>query len=130
MKFESSLLPSPISQLMKLHVSRFWAGQHAMLEALEIFEQGWFERRHAGTTAALDTAKRMCEAATPVALLIEYEIWAAGALGRVIADGAACQRELFGMVDGWARSFSTLPTPPILEMPDSQKAEAGATRLR
>ena len=121
MQIEPSLLPSPISQTLKANVSRFWEGQDAMLDAMQIYEQGWFERRHAGTKAALEVAKRMCEAATPATLLIEYQIWIAGVLGRVIADGADCQRELVGLVSGLARSLSTVPAPAILEVQDANK---------
>jgi hypothetical protein len=69
----------------------FWTSQDKILDNLQDVANGWFARRHAGTQAALDAAQRMCRAATPAELLLEYQTWVMGAWERVVADVVACQ---------------------------------------
>ena len=45
----------------------FWARQTATLDAMQAFADGWFERRYAGTRAAMEASMRMCSAETPMA---------------------------------------------------------------
>jgi hypothetical protein len=74
------------------NVRRFWDIQNELLDGMEKFASGWFERRHVGTRAALEAAQRMCKAQTPVDLVREYQTWIGGAYQRVMADGYACQQ--------------------------------------
>ena len=74
------------------NVRRFWDIQNELLDGMEKFASGWFERRHVGTRAALEAAQRMCKAQTPVDLVREYQDWIGGAFQRVMADGYACQQ--------------------------------------
>jgi hypothetical protein len=54
---------------------------------------GWFARRHLGAQAALETAKRIGEAATPFDITREYQDWIKGAMERLMADGMAYQQQ-------------------------------------
>jgi len=74
------------------NVRCFWNIQNKILESMENFANGWFERRHVGTRAALEAAQRMCKAQTPVDLAREYQDWTSGAFQRLMADGYGCQR--------------------------------------
>lgn len=75
-------------------VADFWHGQDKVLDSMQIFVRGWFERRHAGTQAALHSAQRMCMAKTPFDVAREFQDWASGSLQRVAQDGVAFQREI------------------------------------
>jgi hypothetical protein len=79
------------SSALQDNVRSFWAVQDKVLDAMQNFANGWFERRHDGTHAALEAAQRMCKAQTPVDMVREYQDWVGGAFQRVMADGVACQ---------------------------------------
>jgi hypothetical protein len=74
------------------NVRRFWDIQNNILDSMENFANGWFERRRVGTRTALEAAQRMCKAQTPVDLVREYQDWVGGMFQRVMADGFACQQ--------------------------------------
>ena len=74
------------------NVRYFWNIQNKILDSMENFANGWFERRHVGTRAMLEAAQRMCKAQTPVDLAREYQDWISGAFQRLMADGYACQQ--------------------------------------
>jgi hypothetical protein len=76
----------------------FWESQDKILDSMQTFANGWFQRRHAGTHAALEAAERVCKAETPVDVLREYQEWASGAFQRVMADGLACQQQAMEIV--------------------------------
>ena len=82
----------PVSAALQDNVRSFWDIQDKVLDAMENFANGWFERRHVGTRTALEAAQRMCKAQTPVDLVREYQEWVGGAFQRVMADGFACQQ--------------------------------------
>ena len=85
---------SSCSETMLRSTRTFWEKQAELLDDMQVFADGWFERRHAGTKAALEASQRMCGASTPLACLGEYQKWMAGALVRVMADGSAFQNEI------------------------------------
>ena len=72
---------------------KFWESQEAALDGMKELADGWFARRHLGAQAALETAKRMGEAATPFDITREYQDWMKGAMERLMADGMACQQQ-------------------------------------
>jgi hypothetical protein len=82
---------APDSAALQDNVRSFWDIQDKALDAMQNFANGWFERRHVGTLAALEAAQRMCKAQTPVDMIREYQDWVGGAFQRVMADGVACQ---------------------------------------
>jgi len=73
---------------------KFWENEENILDRMKEFADGWFVRRHAGTQAALATAKRMGEAVTPLDAMREYQDWLNGALARVLEDGLAFQQQV------------------------------------
>ncbi|WP_091139910.1 hypothetical protein [Microvirga guangxiensis] len=73
---------SSISEGMRKNVCCFWENQDKVLDAMQAFANGWFERRHTGTRAALGTALR-----SACARRNRLSICCAS-----MADGLACQR--------------------------------------
>ena len=52
---------------------KFWENQETALDGMKELADGWFARRHLGAQAALETAKRIGEAATPFDITREYQ---------------------------------------------------------
>jgi hypothetical protein len=73
---------------------KFWQGEQTVLNDMKEYADGWFARRHTGTIAALEAAKRMGEAATPIDAMRHYQDWFGGAVGRLIEDGLAYQQHV------------------------------------
>jgi hypothetical protein len=73
---------------------KFWESEEAVLNGMKDFADGWFARRRTGTQAALEAARRMGEAATPLDALQNYQEWFGGAISRLLEDGMACQQQL------------------------------------
>jgi hypothetical protein len=61
------------SDALQDNMARFWNIQDRLLYIKENFADGWFERRHVGSHAALEAAQRMCSARTGVDLAREYQ---------------------------------------------------------
>jgi hypothetical protein len=113
------LLSAPqLSETLRKNACSFWDNQDKVLDAMQAFSDGWFERRHAGTHAALEAAQRMCKAETPVDLLREYQDWAGGAFQRLAADGMACQQQ-------WMAVVSSI-VPPLVPLRDEQQADTSS----
>jgi hypothetical protein len=111
---------SEMSETMRKNVCSFWENQDKILDAMQTFADGWFERRHAGTHAALEAAQRMCKAEAPVDLVREYQDWASGALQRVMADGLACQQEYMAVIGAVA--------PPLAPLGSEKDADTSRAR--
>ncbi|WP_322516188.1 hypothetical protein SR870_00970 [Rhodopseudomonas palustris] len=94
---------------------KFWESEEAILAGMKEFSDGWFERRRIGTHAALETARRMGEAATPLDAFREYQDWLSGAMARVLEDGMACQQQ-----------FMKANARLAPHLPHAAKAEAAA----
>jgi hypothetical protein len=73
---------------------RYLENQQTALEALREFSDGWFARRDRSARAALETAKRMGDAATHFDMLREYQSWFTGAMELYAEEGRACQQQL------------------------------------
>lgn len=71
---------------------KFWEGQTRLLDDMQQFASGWFERRHVGTRAALEAAQKACEARNPTDMFACYQEWAAGAASRILDDQLAYQQ--------------------------------------
>lgn len=95
-------------ELAAARASDFWRGQDRILDCMQVFVRGWFDRRHAGTRAALEAAQRICAAPTPLEAAREYQTWLSGSLQRVATDSIALQRELLDIGDALI-SASTHP---------------------
>jgi len=66
---------------------KFWENQEAALDCMKELADGWFARRYTGAQAALETAKRVGDAATPFDITREYQDWMKGAMERLMTDG-------------------------------------------
>jgi hypothetical protein len=96
---------STSSGVMQKNARIFWEGQDGFLDEMQAFWNGWFERRHAGTRAALEASERMLKASTPTEWLGEYQRWLTGSFERIMADAAACQKELRNVGEGLRASL-------------------------
>jgi hypothetical protein len=114
---------SDMSETMRKSACSFWENQDKILNAMQTFAEGWFERRHAGTHAALEAAQRMLKAGTPVDLVREYQEWANGALLRVMSDGLACQQQFMVVADAAGQ-----PSTASVEK-ESEVSQAQAVRI-
>jgi hypothetical protein len=117
---QNMLVPtSQLSETLRKNACSFWDNQDKVLDAMQAFSDGWFERRHAGTHAALEASQRICKAETPVDLLREYQDWANGAFQRLTTDGLACQQQWMAVVSSVAPPMAPLgnqkqaETPPV-----------------
>jgi hypothetical protein len=109
--------PAAFRDGMRQAATRFWEGQDRILDAMQGYANGWLERRHAGTEAALDAAQEMIDAATPVEAMREYQKWAFGSFERIIDDGLSCQQHLL--------SIGGLLAPPL--SPSGERTETEPT---
>lgn len=115
---------SEMADTLRKNACSYWDNQDKILDAMQTFADGWFERRHAGTHAALESAQRMCKAQTPVDLVREYQDWASGAFQRLMADGLACQQQCTAVVGAVAPPLAPLGSANQAETP---QAESRAT---
>lgn len=88
--------------------TQFWNGQDKILDSMQEFANGWFERRNEGAHAAMDSALRMCRARNPAEAMTEYQAWARGALERTLADAMAVQQQMM-KITGAAAEQATRP---------------------
>jgi len=72
----------------------FSKNQDKIIDAMQVFASGWFERRHAGVRAALKAAELMFKAEAPAELMRGYQDWANGVVQRAITDGEAYRLQL------------------------------------
>jgi hypothetical protein len=93
----------------------FWRSQDKVLDSMQKFANGWFERRHVATTSALDAAQRTCQAKSPVEAMHELQVWSAGSMQRVVEDGFACQQHLVTLFE--------LASPPVMQKAEPQAAD-------
>jgi hypothetical protein len=86
-------LPGPQArELTRQSARSHWDGQQRILNSLEDFANGWFERRETGVRAAAEAAYEMCGAPTFVEVFATWQKWAAGAAERLATDGMAWQQ--------------------------------------
>ena len=97
---------SAFSPMLRENARRFWENQEKILDSLQAFTNGWFERRHSGNHSASEACERMCGTETAVDLVQTYQDWLRGAFERMMADGLACQQQIIA-------ATSTLASPPI-----------------
>ena len=116
------LTTSEMSDTLRKNACSFWENQDKILDAMQVFAHGWFERRHAGTHVALEAAQRMCKAETPVDLVREYQEWANGAFQRLMADGLACQQECMAVIGAVA--------PPLVPLGSEKQADTSRAESR
>ncbi|MBN9601055.1 MAG: hypothetical protein J0G28_15450 [Afipia sp.] len=102
---------------------KFWEGQTRLLDNMQQFASGWFERRHVGTRAALEAAQKACEARNPADTFACYQEWAAGAASRILDDQLAYQQLVHAAVSSMA---SAQPELADVNMPAPLRAPRAA----
>lgn len=111
------------AEAAKSRACEFWHGQDKVLDSMQAFAGGWFDRRHAGTRAALEVAQRMCTAKTPLDAVREYQEWASGSMQRMAADSLALQRKLMEITEAMIAAPAVMPEPVgITPAPNAQQA--------
>jgi hypothetical protein len=93
---------------------RFWENQERMLDNMQAFANGWFERRHTAAHSACEAAERMCGTVTIAGLVHTYQDWARGTFERMMADGLSCQQQIFA-------ATSALTSPPLAPSANGKK---------
>jgi hypothetical protein len=121
-------LGSVSSETVQKSTRAFWEGQSAFLDQIQTFMNGWFERRHAGTKAALEAAERMSRATTPAEWLAEYQKWCSGSMERIMVDAQACQEQLRNVTVGLTTSLvpSDQEQDSVVSEKTKKPAQAGA----
>ena len=115
---QKAFLPPPeILAATKENVRRFWESQDRILDNMQAFANGWFERRHTGALSAREAAERMCGTDTIVGLFQAYQDWARGTFDRIMADGLSCQQQIFA-------ATSALTSPPLAPSVSEKKEAA------
>lgn len=94
-------------------VSKFWEGQEKMLDSMQKFSTGWFDRRHVGTKAAIDASLHACQAKNPTDMFACYQEWAAGATSRILDDQKAYQQLVQTAISSIASELPELPTDEV-----------------
>jgi hypothetical protein len=84
----------------------FWKKQSNVLDSMQEFSRGWFERRHDATIAALDAATCMCDAQNPAEAIQHYHTWAMGSAERTAADVTAWQKHVMNAMESVAAPLS------------------------
>ena len=124
-KWQAMLQPmSMLTGAMQKNAHTFWNNQVEILDGMQAFAEGWFQRRHIGTQAAMEACERMCEAKTPVEWIHEYQAWSTGAFQRLTADGLAFQQDIKKVAGGVSPSL----VPSLGK--DQSEAASTATRNR
>ena len=100
----------------KENARRFWESQERILDNMQAFANGWFERRHTGALSAREAAERMCGTGTIVGLIQAYQDWTRGTFERIMADGLSCQQQIFA-------ATSALTSPPLAPSISEKKEE-------
>jgi hypothetical protein len=90
--WEGALPGSQARELTRQSARTHWDGQQRILDSLEDFANGWFDRRGAGVRAATEAAQEMCGAPSLAQIFGAWQRWAAGATERLAADGMAWQQ--------------------------------------
>ncbi|MGX7744899.1 hypothetical protein [Rhodopseudomonas parapalustris] len=90
---------------------KFWESEETVLDNMKEFADGWFERRRIGTRAALETARRIGEASSPLDAFREYQDWLGGAMARLLEDSMAFQQQFM------KTNAKLAPHPPRYDEP-------------
>jgi hypothetical protein len=101
--------------IVEKNARSFWTSQTDVLNGMQTFAEGWFERRHTGTKAALEAGESMCAAKMPTEWFSAYQKWLTGAIQRLMADGLACESEV--------RKLSEVLAPSLVPSTDHQQRD-------
>lgn len=73
---------------LRQQAQQFWNAQDEMLDDMRSFFDGWCERRHAGTRAALDATCVLTEAKDMETVNEALRNWSEGAMQRLMQDAS------------------------------------------
>ena len=90
---------APLRAALGENSANYWRNQDKILDSMQEFARGWFERRHEAAKSALDAARCSCEANSPADVVRGFQAWMMGSMQRVAADGLACQKHLMAMAE-------------------------------
>jgi hypothetical protein len=114
-QMQKAFLPPPeILASSRENAFRFWENQERILDNMQAFANGWFERRHMGALSACKAAERMCGTESIVGLIQVYQDWVRGTFERIMADGLSCQQQIFA-------ATSALTSPPLAPSVNEKK---------
>jgi hypothetical protein len=121
---ENAFLPnSAISATLRDNARHFWEMQDKVLDDMQTFSNGWFERRHTGTHSACEAAERMCGTNTMVDAVQAYQDWARGVYERIMADALACQQQIIA-------ATGALASPPLAPSVSEKEAVPARSETR
>lgn len=109
---------SALTAMVRQNSGNVLDAQEKLLDSMQQFANGWFERRYIGTREALACARQMCDAETPFDAMREYQKWAIGNFERVVQDSAACQKH---MIDA-----GRVGAQPLVQAAETVRSEAAA----
>jgi len=121
---QNAFSPTPaFSATLGENARHFWEMQDKILDNMQAFSNGWFERRHTGTHSACEAAERMCGTNTMVDVVQAYQDWARGVYERLMADGLACQQQIIAATGG-------LASPPLAPSVSEKEVEPTRSETR
>jgi hypothetical protein len=121
------MVPQPfaMSDAFQENARRFWGNEDKILDSMKNFSNGWLERRHVGTHAALEAVLCMCKAQSPIDFANAYQDWLRGAFQRSVADAFACQEQFITLAGALAApSIGAGEAPPESEATPVARAKA------
>jgi hypothetical protein len=92
--FPNALQPTAALKTYAPFGVRFWESEETVLTGMKEYADGWFARRQTGTHAALQAAKSLGEAQSPLDILRIYQDWLGGATARLMEDSLAYQSQM------------------------------------
>ena len=121
-QWQALFQPAVMLSMWQKNAHAFWKTQAEILDGMQAFAEGWFQRRHLGTQTANEACERMCAAKTPVDWFHEYQTWCAGACQRLMADGACFQDGLKKAAEG--------VSPSVIPSFGMEQGEKPASKVR
>ncbi len=121
-------MSQPISLLagsMQKSAHTFWKVQAEILDGMQAFSEGWFQRRQMGVQAAQEACERMLEAKTPTEWFQACQMWSTGACQRLMADGMVFQEGMKKIADE-----ATSLVPEIAKEKSEVVSETARSRTR
>jgi hypothetical protein len=79
----------------------FWHAQAQVLDNMETLTKGWFERRRADATEALQAAQSMSASTGMTDAVQVYQRWLQSSFERLAADSAEAQALLLKLSGAW-----------------------------
>lgn len=117
------LPPSAFSTALEENAHRFWENEEKILDNMQAFANGWFERRHAGTRSAREAAERMFGSETIVDAVQAHQEWVRGAFERIMADALSCQQQMMAVGDA-------LASPPLAPSVSEKQVEPARSEAK